>query len=511
MDSILYAPILIPLLTAAVALAAWRSRNAQRLIGVLGSIALLVSSIVLLVATRDAGIIVSHTGGWMSPFGITIVSDLFGALMVVLNGIVGVAVMIYSVFSIPKRHESFGHYPLVLLLLAGCSGAFLTGDIFNLYVWFEVLLMASFVLMTLGGERGQMEGAIKYVTLNLLSSALFLAAIGLVYGLTGTLNMADASVRLVEIDRTSLENLLAILFFIAFGIKAAVFPLFFWLPASYHTPPVAVSALFAGLLTKVGVYALVRVFTLMFQGDPSFTQGLVLVVACLTMVVGVLGAVAQSEMRRILSFHIVSQIGYMLIGLALFTPLAMAGTVFYIGHHIIVKINLFLISGIAAKLGGSFRLKENGGLYAGYPLLGALFLVPALSLTGIPPLSGFWGKFVFVQAGLETEQYVLVAVVLVVSIFTMISMMKIWSEAFWKPHPDKQPGGKRIGGMIWPVIGLAAMTLTIGLYVEPLMSLALDAAEQLLNPDFYIEAVLGDLMTAEEALSAGAEDAGGGA
>jgi multicomponent Na+:H+ antiporter subunit D len=509
MDTILYAPILIPLFTAALGLVAWRSRAIQRMLAVVGSVALLVSSIVLLVVTREHGFIVSHTGGWVSPFGIAIVSDLFSALMIVLNGIVGVAVIVYSVFSISKRHESFGYYPLVMLLLAGCSGAFLTGDLFNLYVWFEVLLMASFVLMTLGGERGQMEGAIKYVTLNLLSSALFLAGIGLLYGLTGTLNMADASLRLVEIDRTALENLLAVLFFIAFGIKAAVFPLFFWLPASYHTPPVAVSALFAGLLTKVGVYALVRVFTLLFQGDLEFTQGLVLVVACLTMVVGVLGAVAQSEMRRILSFHIVSQIGYMLIGLALMTPLAMAGTVFYIGHHIIVKINLFLISGIAAKVGGSFRLKETGGLYAAYPLLGVLFLIPALSLTGIPPLSGFWGKFVFVQSGLAAEQYILVAVVLVVSIFTMISMMKIWSEAFWKPHPDREPTTKPIAGMVWPAVGLAAMTLAIGLYVEPLMSLGLDAADQLLNPERYIEAVLGDSVLAETA-DVGADLPGGG-
>jgi multicomponent Na+:H+ antiporter subunit D len=232
----------------------------------------------------------------------------------------------------------------------GVSGAFLTGDIFNLYVWFEVMLIASFVLLSLGGEKAQIEGAFNYVTLNLLSSALFLAAVGILYGMVGTLNMADLSIKLQTLQIPGLATVLAMLFFIAFGIKAAVFPLFFWLPASYHTPPVAVSALFAGLLTKVGVYSLIRVFTLLFLEDVNFTHNLILVVAGLTMVTGVLGAVAQYDFRRLLSFHIVSQIGYLLMGLGLFTVSSLAAAIFFMAHVILAKSTLFLVSGVVHRL-----------------------------------------------------------------------------------------------------------------------------------------------------------------
>ena len=275
-----------------------------------------------------------------------------------LTGITGLAVAVYSLGSIDAGREAHGYHPLFHVLLMGVSMAFLTGDLFNLYVAFEVMLMASFVLLALGGERAQLEGAVKYVTLNLLSSAVFLAAVGVLYGVAGTLNMADLALAVQRGTAPGLVTTLACLFLVAFGIKAAVFPLFFWLPASYHTPPVAVSALFAGLLTKVGVYALVRAFTLVFTGDTALTHGLILAVAVLTMVTGVLGAAAQFEFRRVLSFHIVSQIGYMVLGLGLFTPLALAGTVFYLIHHIVVKTNLFLVGGIVKRLGGTLELGQ---------------------------------------------------------------------------------------------------------------------------------------------------------
>jgi multicomponent Na+:H+ antiporter subunit D len=286
------------------------------------------------------------------------------------------------------------------------------------------------------------------------------------------------------------------LFLVAFGIKAAIFPLFFWLPASYHTPPVAVSAIFAGLLTKVGVYALIRVFTLLFVQDVSYTHSLILIVAGLTMVTGVLGAAAQDEFRRILSFHIVSQIGYMLMGLALFTPLALAGSIFYIIHHIIVKTNLFLISGVVYRLSGTYQLKKLGGLYQSSPGIAMLFLIPALSLAGIPPLSGFWAKFTLVRAGLEVEQYAIVATALGVGLLTLFSMTKIWAEAFWKEKPaagDEDAARTNQTGLplLLPIIILATVTVSIGLITEPVFRLASQAAEQLLNPADYIRAVLG--------------------
>lgn len=492
-------PIVIPLLTGALCVLFWRSNIMQRVLSVVGSFALLAVSIWLLISVYEQGHVVMYMGNWVAPYGITLVADMLSAIMVVLTGMMAVAIAIYSLASASETHEKFGYYPLMHLLLAGVSGSFLTGDIFNLYVWFEVMLIASFALLILGGERAQMEGAVKYVTLNLLSSAIFLSAIGLLYGVVGTLNMADIAVKLSEIEDSGLVDVIAVMFLVAFGIKAAAFPLFFWLPASYHTGPVAVSALFAGLLTKVGVYALFRVFTLMFNSSPEFTHELLLWIAAGTMLTGVLGAAAQFEFRRILSFHIVSQIGYMLLGLALYTPLALIGGVFYIMHHIIVKTNLFLISGIAHRLLGTYDLKKLGGLYKSKPFLSILFLIPALSLAGIPPLSGFFAKFIVIRAGVEAEAWVVTGIALLVGLLTLYSMIKIWAEAFWKKLPEKTDGaslerGRTSGSLMLmyaPVIALAVCTLFIGLNGQPIYDMAAFSAEQLMNPAQYIEAVLG--------------------
>lgn len=482
------------MLTGIVAVLAYRWQRAQRWIGLLGASALLGAAGGLVTDVWQRGIQVAQIGNWVAPYGITLVADLFSAMMVTLAGIIGFAVAVYSLANIDVARIKFGYYPLYHFLLMGVCGAFLTGDLFNLYVWFEVMLMASFVLLALGGERGQLEGAIKYVTLNLMSSALFLAAMGILYGVVGTLNMADLARKLNAIAQPGLVTTLAMLFLIAFGIKAAIFPLFFWLPASYHTPPVAVSAVFAGLLTKVGVYALIRVFTLIFTRDIAFTHTLILILAGLTMITGVLGAVAQNEFRRVLSFHIVSQIGYMIMGLGLFTPLALAASVFYIAHHIIVKTNLFLVSGVVERLSGTFELKKLGGLYQAQPGLALLFLVPAMSLAGLPPLSGFFAKLGLVQAGLPLGQYVIVGIALGVSLLTLFSMLKIWNEAFWKPLDDRSPmtDGHRISvALIAPIVLLAMLTLLIGFGAGPIFALAVRAGAELMNPAGYIQAVLG--------------------
>lgn len=500
MGVLLVLPILIPLVTAAISFLAFRSRRAQRRLGLAGTGGLLAASLWLLFRVWREGIQAGQMGGWPAPFGITLVADLFSAIMVAVTGIIGFAVTVYSLSSLEEGHESFHYYPLVNILLMGVCGAFLTGDIFNLYVWFEVMLIASFVLLALGGERRQMSGALKYVALNLVASALFLSAVGILYGLTGTLNMADLALKLERREAPGLLLAVAMLLMVAFGVKAAVFPLFFWLPASYHTPPVAVSALFAGLLTKVGVYALIRVFTLLFVQDTGFTHRLILVLAALTMLTGVMGAMVQSEFRRILSFHIISQIGYMIMGLGLFTLAGLAGSIFYIVHHIIVKTNLFLVSGLAHRLRGSFELDQLGGLYLKHPGVAVLFLVPALSLAGVPPLSGFFAKLALVQAGLARDQFIIVAVALFVGLLTLYSMTKIWTEAFWKPartansttlcHDRSSP--KRLRAMVVPITGLAVITVMIGLGVGPLMAVSTRAAEQLLNRSAYIQAVMGN-------------------
>lgn len=506
-DVLLVLPLLIPLTTAAVSLVAWRRTALHRALAVVGAAALLAAGLALLAVVRDNGICVTQAGAWPAPFGITLVADLFSSVMVALTGLVGLVVVLFSLATMDRGREAFGYYPLVHILLLGVCGAFLTGDLFNLYVWFEVMLMASFVLLVLGGERPQLHGGIKYVTLNLVSSAVFLAAVGILYGLTGTLNMADLARKLDGMTQTTTVTAVGMLFLIAFGIKAAVFPLFFWLPASYHTPPGAVSALFVGLLTKVGVYALIRVFTLLFVRDAAFTHQLLLVLSGLTMAAGVLGAIAQDEFRRILSFLHVGQIGYMTMGLALagltdspsLAVLALAGSVFYIAHHIVAMTNLFLLSSVVRRLCGTYELRRQGGLYQSHPLLAALFLIPALSLGGMPPLSGFFAKLPLVQAGLGTGQYAIVAVALAVGLLTLFSMTKLWAEAFWKALPEdaaanagpQAPAARQLAPLLLPIGTLAALTVAIGLGAEPVFALAEGAAEQLLDREGYIRAVLG--------------------
>jgi multicomponent Na+:H+ antiporter subunit D len=497
MSWFLATPLILPFVTAVLSFL-WRRSPAGRWISLIGNAALLVATGALMAAVLDRGVIAGQMGGWAAPFGITLVADYLGAVMAVITAITAFATALYAMGDISRDKEQLGYHALFNVLIAGVTGAFLTGDIFNLYVWFEVMLISSFGLLVLGGTREQIDGGIKYVTLNLISTIIFLAGVGLLYGMTGTLNMADLARTVPGLPDQALVTTVAVMFMIAFGVKAAVFPLFFWLPASYHTPAFAVSAVFAGLLTKVGVYALIRVFTMIFTEDVAYTHTILLWVAGLTMVTGVLGAAAQNDMRKILSFHIVSQIGYMIMGLALYTPLAVAGAVFYLVHHIIVKANLFLIAGVASRAAGSTELGRIGGLYKSAPLLAVLFLVPAFSLAGFPPLSGFWAKYVLVAAALDVSGWVIAGVALVVGLLTIFSMTKIWAEAFWKAHPDGvEPRLARIetGQRRWllaPIAGLAAMTMVIGLFPQPFITFAETAATQLLDPTDYVRTVLGE-------------------
>ncbi|WP_281824294.1 Na+/H+ antiporter subunit D [Jannaschia rubra] len=493
---LLPAPILIAFATAILAFL-FRGGREGRWISVAGSAVMLVAGSILLVRVLAEGPQAAQMGNWPAPFGITLVADTLSAVMVVITGITALAVSVYALSDITAEMEDLGYHTLFQVLIAGVTGAFLTGDLFNLYVWFEVMLISSFGLLVMGGRRVQMDAGIKYVTLNLISTVLFLSGIGLLYGVTGTLNLADLHYAVAWADE-GLVTVIACMFLVGFGVKAAVFPLFFWLPAAYHTPAFSVSAVFAGLLTKVGVYAMMRMFTLVFTQDTGFTHGLLLWVACATMVTGVLGAAAQSDFRRILSFHIVSQIGYMVLGLALLTPLALAGAVFYLVHHIIVKANLFLVAGVVKRIAGDTEIDRIGGLYRGAPVLAFLFLIPAFSLAGFPPLSGFWAKYVLVAAAMDLRMWVVAGIALAVGLMTIYSMTKIWGRAFWAPHPgavvprlSSLPPGDRVALLV-PIAGLAALTVAIGLFPEPFLRIATRAAEELLDPTAYLTAVLGE-------------------
>lgn len=499
MNQLLFLPLLIPLATAVVCLSLWQRTNLQRVVSIIGATALLLAGVALLTAVRKHGVLSVQAGAWAAPFGITLVADLFSAVLVCVTGVMGLTVAIFALADTEPEYERLGYYPLIQVLLLGVCGSFLTGDIFNLYVWFEVMLIASFVLLALGGKRTNMEGAIKYVVLNLIASSLFLAAVGILYGVAGTLNMADLARLIRDAEVSGPLPVIAILFFTAFGIKAAIFPLFFWLPASYHTAPIAVTTIFSALLTKVGVYALIRIFTLIFINETVVWQPYILAVAGLTMTVGVLGAVAQHEIRRLLSFHIVSQIGYLIMGLGLLTRLSLAGTLYFMIHVIAAKSALFLATGMVRRMTGTTELKKLGGLYRTQPFVATLFLLPALSLAGIPPLSGFWAKLALVWAGIGSGHYIVVAAALLVSILTLFSMTKIWSEAFWKPDPagaEKAPQSVSLPPItFWlmavPAGFLGVTTVIMGLFPEPLYALCMEAAGQLLQPTAYISAVLG--------------------
>ncbi len=489
-------PILLPLLIGILNLLAWRSARLQKAVSLSGAVIQLGTAAWLLFEVQPDGILHLAVGNWPAPFGIVLVVDLLSAIMVTLAAIVALAVVAYSQTAIDPARVSFGYYPLFFLLLMGVNGAFITGDLFNLYVWFEVMLMASFVMLALGGEQPQIEGAIKYVILNLLSSTLFLSAVGLLYNLTGTLNMADLAQRLPKIEPGNQVTLVAFLFLIAFGIKSAIFPLFFWLPASYHTPPVTITALFSGLLTKVGVYALFRVFTLLFVQDAGYTHTLILVIAGFTMVTGVFGAAAQMDFRRLLSFHIISQIGYLLMGLGLFSQAALAASIYFMVHVILAKTSLFLVAGIVEKMEGSLHLKELGGIYSQRFGVALLFLLPALSLAGLPPLSGFFAKLALVTAGFKLQQYLFVAVGLAVSLMTLYSMTKVWNEAFWKEKKNQTAPNTHhpVSAWLWvPTTALVLLSVLAGLLAEPLYQLAGQAAAQLVDRAGYIQAILGVL------------------
>lgn len=436
MNALVPLPVLLPLLGTGLTLVLVRRPRAQRVvtIAVLGAVLLL--SVVLLVAVDQEGPLVVWVGGWQAPLGISLVADRLSTLMLFVGVGVALGVLVYSIgqgMSGDARETPVSIYhPTFLVLVAGISGAFLTGDLFNLFVTFEMLLFASYVLLTLGATESRIRAGTIYVVMSLLSSLLFLTSVAAVYAATGSVNLARLSEELARLpEGTGL--VLQLLLLVTFGIKAAVFPLSFWLPDSYPTAPAPVTAIFAGLLTKVGVYAMLRTQTLLFPDRPL--TDLLLWVALLTMLVGILGAIVQSDIKRLLSFTLVSHIGFMIMGIALATERGYSGAVFYVAHHITVMTALFLVVGLVETRAGSTSLIRLGGLARTAPLLGILFFVPAMNLSGIPPLSGFLGKVGLMEAGVEAGTplaFLAVAGSAVTSLLTLYAVARIWALAFWR-------------------------------------------------------------------------------
>lgn len=458
---------------------------------VLGSLLQFLLATWILLQTKDGTIFSTQAGGWALPYGISFRLDLTSALMIWISSFLVLGTHFYSLATTPKTEEYRFFQPVWHLLTVGVYGSFSTADLFNLYVWFEILLLASFILMVIGGRLPQLRSNISYVLLNLLGSAVFLLGLGFLYNAAGTLNFVD----LQTLPRTNPHiAITAVCLLIAFGLKAAVFPLFAWLPASYPNTPTAPLALFSGLLTKVGVYTLLRFF-----GSPSMLQfpgmnALILIVASLTMLVGVYGAAQEITMKRILSFHIVSQIGYMLLGIGMGSSLGLAACLFYLMHHMIVKTNLFLIAGAIEQVEGHSRLKALGGLASARPWIAVSFAVSALSLAGLPPLSGFWAKLSVLYSTVQADSHlsataqtaakVSLAIGLFVGLMTLYSMLKIWSEAFLKKQiaPHSVNITKKVPLRFWiPIAIFSLWTLSLGIYPHWLFALCEAAAKQLLG------------------------------
>ncbi|MBZ5199998.1 Na+/H+ antiporter subunit D [Planomicrobium chinense] len=490
MNNIILLPVLIPVMVGIllIFLRSYGRTQAWFSIGTMAAVAGI--SYYLLEKVQSDGIQRLDFGGWAPPFGISFVADSFSLLLVLTASIVTFVCLMYALFSTNRLLQTMYYYPSVLFLIAGVNGSFLTGDLFNLFVCFEVMLLASYVLLTLGGAKRQLREAIKYVVINIVSSWFFLVALAYLYGAVGTLNMAHLSVRVAEAGQGPLLTTISIVFMIVFSLKAGLL-LYFWLPGSYSTPPAVTSALFGALLTKVGIYALFRVFSLIFNHQPEITHAIIGIMAGLTLIGGSIGAIAYNDIRKIAAYNVVIAVGFILVGLAISTPNAIEGAIYYLIHDMVVKALLFLLVGTVIALTGTAQLHQMSGLMKNYPLLGWSFFITMLSLAGVPPLSGFIGKVLVSEGAIESGAYILLALSLLSSLFVLYSLLRIFKNSFWGEtivgKEDQVPLNSRF---LVPCLVLVLLTFGIGLGTEGLSAYVTNAAETLLNPDIYVDAVL---------------------
>lgn len=489
MNNLLIAPIIIPLLTGMVLIIFQKNIMLQRILSLVALLATIVISILLMNQIRDGGIQTLQLGGWEAPYGISLVGDMFSALLLLAASIVSVGCLIYAFSSIGRRQEKLYFYPLFLFLITGVNGSFLTGDLFNLYVCFEVFLVASYVLITVGGEKRQLRESLKYIFTNIIASAFFLIGVAYLYSMTGTLNLAHLSIRIAEIGQDGLITTVALLFLIVFAMKAGLL-LYFWLPGSYSVPPTAIAAIFAALLTKVGIYAIFRMFTLVFYHEPQITHLFIGILAAITMILGGLGASGYSDLRKILTYNVIISVGFIMAGLVSLTSAGITGSIYYLIHDILIKAIVFMIGGTIVHLTGTSDLRNISGLIRLHPQLGWMFFIAALSMVGIPPLSGFLGKVFTTQGVFEAGYYWLGAIGLVASLFILYSMTKLFMNAFWGEtilSAEEEKGTTK--GLLFPIALLTVASVALGIGTEAIAGYVAQAAEELLNPNLYIQAV----------------------
>ena len=493
-DWLLIAPLAWCMVLGALLLMLRKDTAVQPLIAIPGLCVLVLLDAGLLGLVIADGPQTMTMGRWLPPFGVSFTVDLLGAVLTLVAGVAALAGGIFGAGDVNYSGRRYGFYPFLFLMMAGVSGAFLTGDIFNLYVWFEVLLIASFGLLILGSEREQIDGATKYALLNLVATTLFLVTTGYLYGIFGTLNMADIAIKARAVDDRAPLITLVSLYILAFGMKAAAFPVNFWLPVSYHTPRVVVSALFAGLLTKVGVYALMRIVLLLFPAERDVLGTVIAIVAALTMLLGAAGALAQTDFRRLLGYLVISGIGIMFAGIALASPGGVSGTVFYAVHSMVVMTALYLALGLTARVCGSISIALPGGVYCSHVALAAVCLVLFFAVSGLPPLSGFWPKVVLVKASLDVGAWWLAASILLSGFLTTIAVGRVWLLTYWGVAPDGGDAGREARPIsllldYLPLVLLTAIVVVLGIFPQQLLDLSQNAAGQLLNPVDYIRSV----------------------
>ena len=511
-------PILLPAVAAALIFVV-RPLQLQRTIALGTLFALAVIAATMIITVDVHGIHTVQMGGWDAPIGITLVADRLSTVMLFVSSIVLFAVMWYGISQGLRDGDEDDpvavFLPVYMLLSMGVNLSFLAGDLFNLYVGFEVFLVASYVLLTLGASPGRVRAGIGYVMVSVASSMVFLFALALIYASVGTVNMAQVGIRMEDIPTGTRAAIFATLL-VAFGIKAAVFPLDAWLPDSYPTAASLVTAVFAGLLTKVGVYAIIRMRSVVFTDGSLDT--LLMWVALLTMIVGIMGALAQNDIKRLLSFTLVSHIGYMIFGIALTSVQGLSGAIFYAIHHILVQTSLFLVVGLIERQAGSAQLRRLGSLIYTSPLVAILYFIPALNLGGIPPLSGYLGKVMLIQAGAQQGTWlawVLIAGAVVTSLLTLYAMILVWSKAFLRDRTDAPEGevalarpsnladrystttmaeredpGRVPVGMMASTALLVAASLSITVLAGPISEVTDRAAQSAQDQSIYRDAVL---------------------
>jgi multicomponent Na+:H+ antiporter subunit D len=493
-DWLVIAPVVIAIVLGAVLLMLRHHLRWQAAFASGGLLLMLTANAALLARVLSDGPLVMTMGRWLPPFGISFAADALGAGFALVATFVALVCAVFSARDIDTTGRRYGFYPFLMLMMAGVNGAFLTGDIFNLYVWFEVFLIASFGLLILGSERAQIDGATKYGILNLLATALFLVATAYLYGAFGTLNMADIATKAAGLRGSAPLMTIAALYLLAFGMKAAAFPVNFWLPASYHTPRLVTAALFGGLLTKIGIYALLRTLVMIFPVERLQLSPVIEWVAAATMILGVFGALAQTDVRRMFGFLVISGVGIMLAGLALGDRTGISGTAFYAVHSMLVMAALYLLAGAMKEAGGSFHLTELGGIYRKSPFLTAVAFLIFLAAAGLPPGSGLWPKVMLVKASIEIGEGWLAAAILVSGFLTTIALGRVFVLAFWRDASEVDAGNAAAApaNEPWayaPLVALAVPIVVLGVFPEQFIRLADRASAGLVDSSAYIRAV----------------------